>query len=87
MPSPSDLAANGAPVYLDEVPQCAGLTASQCEDLLSGEYRKVSRQDFCPSYFFTFQFIHPPTANAYVHMFMYVRLFPTFLCSLPTFVI
>ena len=37
VPSPSDLAANAAPVYLDEVPQCAGLTASQCEDLLSGE--------------------------------------------------
>ena len=37
VPSPSDLAASAAPVYLDEVPQCAGLTASQCEDLLSGE--------------------------------------------------
>lgn len=40
VPSPSDLAATAAPVYLDEVPQCAGLTASQCEDLLSGEYEK-----------------------------------------------
>ena len=37
VPSPSDLAANAAPVYLDEVPQCARLTASQCEDLLIGE--------------------------------------------------
>ena len=38
VPSPADLAANAAPVYLDEVPQCAGLNAKQCEDLLSGKY-------------------------------------------------
>ena len=37
VPSPADLAANAAPVYLDEVPQCAGLNAKQCEDLLFGK--------------------------------------------------